>query len=111
MLLAAHRMRSRSDFAITRTGRKAATSTLVLHLDAHGDTAPRVGLIVSRSVGGSVARHRVSRRLRGVVAPRIGRLPAGSRLVVRALPASAAASSAALAADLDSALTRLGVPA
>lgn len=61
---------------------------------------------MSKAVGGSVVRHAVARRLRHVVAPRLERLPAGSRLVVRALPPSATATSAALAADLDVALER-----
>ncbi len=61
---------------------------------------------MSKAVGGSVVRHAVTRRLRHVVGPRLAHLPAGSRLVVRALPASATASSQALAADLDVALER-----
>jgi ribonuclease P protein component len=61
---------------------------------------------VSKAVGGSVVRHAVARRLRHVVAPRLEHLPAGSRLVVRALPPAATATSAALAADLDVALER-----
>jgi ribonuclease P protein component len=61
---------------------------------------------VSKAVGGSVVRHAVSRRLRHVVASRLEQLPAGSRLVVRALPPAATATSAALAADLDVALER-----
>lgn len=59
---------------------------------------------MSKAVGGSVVRHAVTRRLRHVVGPRLAHLPTGSRLVVRALPASATASSEALAADLDVAL-------
>ena len=61
---------------------------------------------MSKAVGNSVVRHAVTRRLRHLVAPRLGALPAGSRLVVRALPASATASSAALGEDLDAALRR-----
>jgi ribonuclease P protein component len=61
---------------------------------------------VSKAVGGSVVRHAVVRRLRHLVRPRLGALPAGSRLVVRALPDAATASSARLAADLDAALER-----
>jgi ribonuclease P protein component len=41
------------------------------------------------------------------VATRLDTLPPGSALVIRALPASAHADSAALGADLDAALTRL----
>jgi ribonuclease P protein component len=61
---------------------------------------------VSKAVGGSVVRHRVARRLRHLVRDRLDLLPDGSALVVRALPASAKASSAALGADLDRALAR-----
>jgi ribonuclease P protein component len=57
-------------------------------------------------VGGSVVRHAVVRRLRHQLAPRLRALPAGSRVVVRALPGAASASSAELAAELDRALAR-----
>ena len=84
-----------------------------MHLDlASDDTAPlsrpgqspRAGFVVSKAVGGSVVRHAVVRRLRHVVQPRLASLPVGAHLVVRALPASATASSAELATDLDGAL-------
>jgi ribonuclease P protein component len=68
---------------------------------------PQVGLIVGKSVGGSVIRHGVARRLRAQMAQRIDRLPIGSGVVIRALPQSAGATSAQLAADLDGALTRM----
>jgi ribonuclease P protein component len=61
---------------------------------------------VSKAVGNSVVRHAVTRRLRHVVRPRLTGLPSGSRLVVRALPAAATASSAELTSDLDAALER-----
>lgn len=69
--------------------------------------APIVGLVVGKSVGGSVVRHRVSRRLRAQLAGRIDRLPAGSATVVRALPGAAEASSADLGRDLDSAIAKV----
>ena len=52
-------------------------------------------------------RNTVTRRLRPLVRERLDRLPVGSLLVVRALPAAAGASSAALSTDLDAALDRL----
>ena len=61
---------------------------------------------MSKAVGGSVVRHAVVRRLRHLVRPRLATLPAGARLVVRALPDAATASSDRLAADLDTALER-----
>ena len=59
---------------------------------------------MSKAVGGSVVRHAVTRRLRHLTGPRLADLPAGASVVVRALPASAMASSAELAVDLDGAL-------
>lgn len=66
-----------------------------------------VGLVVGRAVGGSVVRHRVSRRLRAQLAQRLALLAPGSATVVRALPAAAEADSAALGRDLDAALRRV----
>lgn len=69
---------------------------------------PRVGFVVSKAVGGSVVRNRVQRRLRHLVRAELEHLPAGSSLVVRALPASAAASSVRLGRDLAACLARYG---
>jgi ribonuclease P protein component len=64
-----------------------------------------VGLIVPRTVGGAVTRNRVKRRLRAALRAGIGRLDAGSLVVVRARPAASTVSYRALAADLDAALS------
>jgi ribonuclease P protein component len=58
---------------------------------------------VSKSVGGSVERHRAARRIRAAVRPFLGALPDGSTAVVRALPG--ADHEPQLAADVASALT------
>lgn len=81
------------------------------HAGVSGDPgAPaRLGVVVSRAVGGSVVRNRVKRRLRHVGATRLPRVADGTLLVLRANPAAAQASSADLARDLDSALQRLGL--
>ena len=71
---------------------------------APADGCPRVGLVVSKAVGGSVVRHRVARRLRHVMRDRLDRLPPGTRMVVRALPKSADADSTRLGSDIDRAL-------
>ena len=104
-----------------RGGRRAGRTTLVAHLwsadrNAAGGssveearTGPaRAGFVVSKAVGPAVTRNRVKRRLRHLVAARIGTLPDGAVLVVRALPPAAVAATADLARDLDSALSRLG---
>lgn len=69
----------------------------------------RFGLAVGRSVGGSVTRNRVARRLRAVLREQISLWDElGCDVVVRALPAAAQASSSELASDLMSCRQRLG---
>jgi ribonuclease P protein component len=119
VLPAAARLRRRGDFTlVVRRGRRAGRGTLVAHYlrpdptDVSDVTVPaRAGFVVGRAVGGSVVRHRVVRRLRHLVRDRLDRLPAGSRLVVRALPPAGDADSAALGRDLDAALARFGLDA
>lgn len=65
----------------------------------------RAGFVVSKAVGNAVTRNRVRRRLRALVRERLIDLPAGSTLVIRALPAAAEASYPRLATDLDAAIT------
>jgi ribonuclease P protein component len=105
VLPAGARLTRRDEFATTlRRGRRSGRSRLVVHLDVVGTEPPRAGFVVNKAVGNSVVRHRVSRRLRHVVAPRLVQLPDGARLVVRALPPASASTSDELATDLDSAL-------
>ncbi|WP_405101951.1 ribonuclease P protein component [Micromonospora sp. NBC_01412] len=132
MLAAAQRLRRSSDFAAAvRAGRRAGRGALVVHLtlpatpDPTTDTSPkpartpgaeetsvptRAGFVVSKAVGPAVVRNRVRRRLRHLVRERLAALPAGSILVVRALPAAAEASYARLGADLDGALAAARAP-
>ena len=118
MLARSNRLTNGRGFAAAiRRGRRAGRSTVVLHLEvpsarASSESAaagelPRVGLVVGRAVGNAVTRNQVKRRLRHLARERLGSLPGGTVLVVRALPAAAAASSAGLGRDLDAALTRL----
>lgn len=109
MLPRPSRVRRPDDFRrIMRRGRKAGRRLLSVHA-LTDDGRSRAGFVVGRPVGGSVERHRVTRRLRHLVVDRLDQLPEGTALVVRAHPAAAGASSADLGADLDAALRRLGV--
>jgi len=106
-------LRVSSDFAtVTKRGHRVRCGDLVVYLLMDGGSesaAPaRVGLVVGKSVGGSVVRHRVSRRLRAQLSARLADLPTGSRLVVRALPDTATRRSTEIGRDLDRALVRLG---
>ncbi|MFJ8910634.1 ribonuclease P protein component [Amycolatopsis sp. NPDC102389] len=114
MLPAAARLRRSEDFrAVMRRGAKAGRRRLVVHAlttdPPDAAEAARAGFVVSKAVGNSVVRHRVTRRLRHLVSARIGTLPPGSSLVIRALPPAADASSAELGSDLDASLRRLGL--
>lgn len=91
-----------------RRGRRAAGGSLVVHA-VRGVTGPRVGFVVSRTVGGSVVRHGVQRKLRHVVRERLGWLPADAWVVLRAQPRAALATSQQLGCDVDAALHRLGL--
>jgi ribonuclease P protein component len=106
MLPAGSRLHTSDDFAaVVRSGRRAGTRHLVVHLLGTGrETAPRAGFVVSGKVGNSVVRHRVTRRLRPLVRQELSGLTAGTDVVVRALPAAATASSVDLARDLRSGL-------
>ncbi|MBG0560573.1 ribonuclease P protein component [Actinoplanes aureus] len=108
MLAAVQRLRRSADFAAAiRGGRRAGRGTLVVHLlidePAHASTA-RAGFVVSKAVGNAVTRNKVRRRLRHLVRPLLDDLPAGTSLVVRALPPAADASYATLGTDLEGAL-------
>lgn len=103
MLPAAARLRSSDDFRTTvRRGRRVGRPTLVLHVVSRPDSTCRAGFVVSKAVGGAVMRNRVKRRLRHMVAARLGDQVAGVDVVVRALPAAATAPDR-LAGDFASA--------
>lgn len=70
------------------------------------DRAPRVGFVVSRSVGTAVERNKVTRRLRHACRERLPQLRGD--VVVRALPIAATATNEQLVRDLDDCLMRAG---
>ncbi|MFF4384876.1 ribonuclease P protein component [Kitasatospora sp. NPDC092039] len=127
MLPSENRLRRRQDFATAvKRGRRAGRPLLVVHLSRDGDPqgqtdgtsdfrphvaegtpSARAGFVVSKAVGPAVVRNLVKRRLRHLVRDRLSRLPAGSLIVVRALPQAATASYQDLERDLDAALKRL----
>ncbi|MBJ7337084.1 ribonuclease P protein component [Mycolicibacterium sp.] len=110
MLPAQYRMTRSADFDLTvRRGVRAAQPDLVVHaLTSPGGAsdAPKIGLVVSKSVGTAVQRHRVSRMLRHVAREVIADLGPGDKVVIRALPGSSRAISARLEQELRTALRR-----
>ena len=103
-------MREAGDFRLAvRRGVKASSPTLVAHLSIGTDGDTSVGFVVSKAVGPAVVRNRVKRRLRHRVRDHLehgalASVPAGSRLVVRALPPSARVDGEQLSADLSTVL-------
>ena len=69
--------------------------------------AVRFGFIISKQVGNAVVRNTVRRRLKAVCAEALPRVPEGTDVVIRALPASATATYAELRADVHRCLGRL----
>jgi ribonuclease P protein component len=82
------RLSRSADFdRVFRNGRSLAGRELVLYVFPRGDSEqPRLGLSVSRKVGGAVDRNRVKRVLREAFAQESERLPAGTDAVVIARP-------------------------
>lgn len=122
MLPTESRVRRGDEFArAIRAGRRSGRACLVAYLaaadgsegsdkaidEARTGPSARAGFVVSKAVGNAVVRNRVRRRLRHLCATRLGALPPGSILVVRALPPAAEADSALLGRELDAALERL----
>ena len=112
MLPARYRMTRSTEFGATvNQGVRSVQPDLVVHARRSDDDAaggPKIGLVVAKSVGSAVERHRVARRLRHVARNVIADLEPADRVVIRALPSSRNAISARLEQQLRTALRRTG---
>lgn len=86
MLAAINRLTSREDFArVTRSPIRSTTKSLVGYLSKEPNLiSPKVGFVVSKAIGGSVIRHRVTRQLRHASKSSLHILPPQSMVVIRA---------------------------
>jgi len=100
-------MRRPAEFAAAvRSGARAGSRVLTVHVAPTTTEGVRVGFVVPRSVGSAVVRNGVRRRLRHVLRAELDGLPRGVDVVVRVHPGAAAMSSTALRAELARALAR-----
>jgi ribonuclease P protein component len=114
VLPAAARVRTRYDHTlVAQTGCRVRRGALVFSMvlpeatSTPSDAAAaqsRAGVIAGRRVGDAVTRNRVKRRLRELLRTRLPELPAGSLVVVRALPGADRASFAQLGGWADAGL-------
>jgi ribonuclease P protein component len=90
------RLTTSEDFAkATKSGLRLTSENLVGYLyispvaknsnNESNEQPVKCGLIINKSVGGSVMRHRIARQIRHDLAPKIDTLPTNSLFVVRVL--------------------------
>lgn len=83
-----HRLRRRADFdRVYRRRRSVSDALLVVYGCENGLEHPRLGLSVSRKVGGAVLRNRWKRLLREAFRLKRAELPSGIDLIVAPRPA------------------------
>ncbi|KWX23528.1 MULTISPECIES: ribonuclease P protein component [Mycolicibacterium] len=110
MLPARHRMRRSAEFSATvGRGVRAVQPDVVVHALRNGsdESGPRIGLIVSKSVGNAVERHRVSRRLRHAARTVLPHLHPADLMVIRARPGCRDALSPRLEQQLRQAVEKV----
>ena len=88
MLSSANRLRSSKDFSqTTKVGFRATSHSLVLYVHSAETLplGPQVGLIINKSVGGSVTRNRIARQLRHAIKDQLIAFPKQTQIVIRVL--------------------------
>ena len=108
VLAKANRVLSGTDFkSVVRSGRRLTTPHAVVYFSRTGDSSPtRFGFIVAKSVGGSVVRNRIRRRLRSIGRELLSEAATGADIVVRPLPGSAELEWTTLHTEISEAVHR-----
>ena len=91
-----------------RSGSSRRSEHFIVSLSSGPGPGPRLGLTVSRRVGGAVARNRLKRRLRELFRLDTSLFPDGTDVVIVALKGSARLTSGQIRAQILDCLERLG---
>ncbi len=88
MLAKTARLTKSGDFArATKSGIRYSSANFVgyLYINSDSNESARAGLIIGKSVGGSVVRHRLARKMRHCLREEYSNLQPGALLVLRCL--------------------------
>jgi ribonuclease P protein component len=109
MLPTSARLRKSPEIAkALKSGKRYPAKFLVFHIAPGQTPETRFAFAVGKNVGNSVTRHKVTRQLRHLVMANFGKFPAGSNIVVRALPGIELSSHSQLQQNFDTALAKVG---
>lgn len=108
MLAASARLHKSTQISAAMKSGKRSTSKLLVLFVANGDSIDsKVAFAVGKTVGNSVVRHKITRRLRHILSQELSNFPAGCHVVVRALPGAANATFDQLKENLQFALSKV----
>ncbi len=107
MLAKVNRIAKADDYrAVVRRGRRVVSENTVSYISMNPNGGPpRFGFIVAKTVGNAVVRNTVRRRLKAATFSALVRTNEGTDVVIRALPAAAAAPYRTLVADVERAVS------
>ena len=102
MLARVNRILLGEDYRTTvRRGRRHGGQYALIYVRRSSTDVPvRFGFIVAKTVGNAVHRNLVRRRLKSIAAGVLGSVPAGSDVVIRALPGAAQSSWTTLSSEI-----------
>lgn len=108
MLPAKYRLRRRGDVAnVLANGRKTPAGAVVIHSLQKLEPPSEFAFVVSKKVGNSVVRHRVTRVLRHIVAEQVDSFNPAQQIVVRALSKSSTTPTETIKTDFLTAISKV----
>ena len=96
--------------ATLKSGRRIPSQNFVLHVVSTSATETKFAFAVSKKVGNSFVRHKITRRLREIVTKNLHLVPTGTEIVVRALPNITQANFAQLSDEFVASIKKINRP-